>query len=274
MDELMIHDAAAAVFRLIDATNQFIAGKEPWKLAKDPARADELSQVLFDAAEAIRLAAVLLMPIMPSSSAEILRRVGVSGRGLNLDRDGAWRNDGERAMSQDGPLWPRAEAGLSTVKTKERSVTDELVPPAAGAPSEPGANVRSASDPDRVRPGQGSPPQQPSAATADRISIDEFMKVELCVARVLAAEPVPKSSKLLKLSVDVGTEQRTIVAGIADAYEPEALVGRTVVVVVNLKPAKLMGVESNGMVLAASPEGGKPELLGFEEPPPPGTRVR
>ena len=100
------------------------------------------------------------------------------------------------------------------------------------------------------------------------------MKVELRVAKVLTAERVPKSKKLLKLSVDVGTEQRTLVAGIAEAYEPEALVGRTVVVVFNLKPAKLMGIESNGMVLAASPDGGKPTVVSFDEPPDPGTRVR
>jgi methionyl-tRNA synthetase len=107
-----------------------------------------------------------------------------------------------------------------------------------------------------------------------RISIDQFLNVELRVAKVLAAERVPKSTKLLKLLVDVGTEQRTIVAGIAEAYGPDAMVGRTVAVVFNLKPAKLMGVESNGMVLAASPDGGRPILVSFEEPPPPGTRVR
>ena len=124
-------------------------------------------------------------------------------------------------------------------------------------------------------PAPGTAPGTPAPSTiAPRISIDDFMKVELRVAKVLAAERVPKSKKLLKLNVDVGTEQRTIVAGIADAYEPEALVGRTVVVVFNLQPAALMGVESNGMVLAASPDGGKPMLLAFEEPPPPGTRVR
>jgi methionyl-tRNA synthetase len=112
------------------------------------------------------------------------------------------------------------------------------------------------------------------APADNRISIDEFMKVELRVAKVLGAERVPKSTKLLKLQVDVGSEHRTIVAGIADAYEPETLVGRSVVIVFNLKPAKLMGVESNGMVLAASPEGGKPMLLTFDEPPPPGSRIR
>jgi methionyl-tRNA synthetase len=100
------------------------------------------------------------------------------------------------------------------------------------------------------------------------------MKVELRVAKVLEAERVPKSKKLLKLRVDVGTEQRTIVAGIAEGYEPEALVGRTIAIVFNLQPAKLMGIESNGMVLAASAEGGKPMLVSFDEPPAPGTRVR
>ena len=108
----------------------------------------------------------------------------------------------------------------------------------------------------------------------DRIAIDDFMKVELRVAKVLAAERVPKSTRLLKLHVDVGTEQRTLVAGIAESYEPEALVGKSVVIVFNLKPAKLMGIESNGMVLAASPEGGKAIVVTFEEPPAPGTRVR
>src|SRR5689334_24871894 len=100
------------------------------------------------------------------------------------------------------------------------------------------------------------------------------MRIELRTARVLAAEKVEKSKKLLKLQVDVGTEHRTLVAGIAEAYEPEQLVGRTVVIVFNLKPAKLMGIESNGMVLAASPEGGKPSLVAFEVPVAPGTRVR
>ena len=100
------------------------------------------------------------------------------------------------------------------------------------------------------------------------------MKVELRVAKVLAAERVPKSQKLVKMTVDAGTEQRTIVGGIAEAYEPEALVGRTVVIVFNLKPAKLMGVESNGMVLAATSDDGKPMLVSFDVPPPLGSRVR
>ena len=115
---------------------------------------------------------------------------------------------------------------------------------------------------------------EPAVATTEneRISIDQFMSVELRTAKVIAAENVPKSKKLIKLQVDLGTEQRTILAGIAEAYQPEALVGRTIVVVANLKPAKLMGIESNGMVLAASPDGGQPVLLNVEAEP--GWRVR
>ena len=107
-----------------------------------------------------------------------------------------------------------------------------------------------------------------------RISIDEFMKVDLRVAKVLEAEAVPKSKKLIKMKVDTGRDQRTIVAGIAEAYQPEQLVGRTIVVVANLQPAKLMGIESNGMVLAGSPDGGKPILVAFDQDVPPGSRVR
>jgi methionyl-tRNA synthetase len=116
----------------------------------------------------------------------------------------------------------------------------------------------------------------PAAASApgERISMDDFMKVELRTAKVLTAEKVPNSRKLVKMTIDAGSEQRTLVAGIAEAYEPEALVGRTVVVVYNLKPAKLMGIESNGMVLAASPDGGTPTLVSFDQEISPGTRVR
>src|SRR5256714_8723923 len=110
MDAFALHEGAAAAYRLIDASNEFIAATSPWTLAKDAGSADRLTQVLFDAAESIRLAAVLLEPIMPSSSREILRRVGVSGDGLNFDRDGRWRNDGERLVVQDGQLWPRLDA--------------------------------------------------------------------------------------------------------------------------------------------------------------------
>ena len=126
---------------------------------------------------------------------------------------------------------------------------------------------------DETRPG---PEPAPAVEARDsRITIEAFMGIDLRVATVLAAERVEKSRRLVKLEVDLGTERRTVVAGIAEVYEADDLVGRTVVVVANLQPAKLMGIESNGMVLAASLEGGKPSLVRFDDPPPPpGTRVR
>jgi methionyl-tRNA synthetase len=258
MDVFALHEGAAAAYRLIDATNEFIAANAPWALAKDPSASDRLTQVLFDAAEAIRLAAVLLSPIVPAASREILKRVGASAETLQFERDGRWRTEGERVLAQSSPLWPRHDLKKDTKKTdttpKETIVTEN----ASSAPLNP------------------QPPA--AAATAapapvdSRISIDDFMKVELRVAKILAAEAVPKSKKLVKLQVDLGTEQRTIVAGIAEAYQPDTLVGRTIVVVANLKPAKLMGIESNGMVLAASSESGSPVLLTVDAEP--GWRVR
>ncbi len=254
MDAFALHDGAAAAFRLIDATNEYIAETAPWALAKDPAQADRLTQVLFDTAEAIRLAAVLLTPIIPASSAEILRRMGATEQTLTLDRDGRWRAEGERVLASDGALWPRKEHAI---------VSTDMPKTDADAPQ-----------PRTTETPAGSP--APAAVpAAEKIAIEDFMKVEIRTAKVLTAERVPKSSKLLKLFVDTGIDQRTIVAGIAEAYEPESLVGRTIGIVFNLKPAKLMGIESNGMVLAASPEGGKPTLVSFgDNPPPPGSRIR
>jgi methionyl-tRNA synthetase len=287
MDRLMLHEGAAQAFRLVDAANEFIAATSPWTLAKDSAQADRLGQVLFDAAETIRLAAVLLEPIMPTACREILRRIGAPAEGLHFENDGRWRGEGQRTLLQEGPLWPRVDEGRApassaapVVETDARvgpketkSVTDLPVPPDQPSPgAHPPAGPAASATGGAPHPATAS--AQPTAAPSDRISIEDFMKVELRVAKVLAAEKVEKSKKLLKLSVDVGTEHRTLVAGIAEAYEPESLVGKTVVVVFNLKPAKLMGIESNGMVLAASPDGGKPEVVTFASPPDPGTRVR
>ena len=246
MDVFALHDGAAAAYRLVDAANEYIAQHAPWTLAKDPANGARLDEVLFDVAEAIRVAAVLLLPVMPTSCAEILRRVGerVPAGELRLDRDARWRNDGVREITKGPALWPRAEEIVEeTTNAPEPKATQAI-----------GAGTTSAED--------------------TRISIEDFMKVELRVAKVLEAEPVPKSKKLVKLRIDVGTEQRTIVAGIAEAYAPEQLVGRTIAIVFNLRPAKLMGIESNGMVLAASPEGGAPTLVAFDGDVAPGTRVR
>ena len=123
-------------------------------------------------------------------------------------------------------------------------------------------------------PAPPGPPAPPAPPEPERVGIEDFLKLDLRVARVVAAERVPKSRKLLKLDVDLGTERRTLVAGIAEAYEPEALVGRLVGMVANLKPATVMGVESNGMILAASAPGGLPVVVSFDKEPPLGARIK
>jgi methionyl-tRNA synthetase len=257
MDAFALEAGVAAAFRIVDAANEYITSTEPWTLARDEGRREQLSQVLFDVAEAVRVAAILLLPVMPGSAAEILRRIGerTDVRDVRLD-DAEWRNEGERTVLKADALWPRFE-GAQPEGGRSKTLEDQKTAPAPPA-----------------TPAAAAAPVSAVPADSGKITIDDFMKVDLRVARVLGAEKVPNSRKLVKLSVDLGTEQRTLVAGIAEAYEPEQLVGRTIVVVFNLKPAKLMGIESNGMVLAASPEGGKPTLVGFEADVPLGTRVR
>jgi methionyl-tRNA synthetase len=262
MDRLALDQACQAVFRLVDATNEFIASSEPWALAKK-GRERELDEVLWMSTEALRIGAVLLSPVMPSSTREILARLGAHDTGaLSLARDGELMTSGERQLTKGPALWPRLEPEAAAAP-KENLVTD---------PSQPGTPAQAA--PATPTPPPGDVPTAPAPAADPKLSIDEFMRVDLRVAKVLSAERVPNSKKLMKLSVDLGNEQRTIVAGIAEAYEAEALIGRTIAVVANLKPAKLMGIESNGMVLAASTDGGKPLLLGVDQTPPPGTRIR
>jgi methionyl-tRNA synthetase len=258
MDRDALEAGAAAAFRIVDAANEYIAETEPWALARpenEVKHAARLSQVLFDVAEALRVAGILLLPMIPKSAAEILRRVGETTPPDQLRLDAAaWRNVGERTIAKGDNLWPRIE---------RTTVTDQPANPTPASAE-----------------GKPATPVTPAVAAAaappidNRITIEDFLKVDLRVAKVLAAEKVPNSRKLMKLSIDVGTEQRTLVAGIAEAYEPEQLVGKTVGIVFNLKPAKLMGIESNGMILAASPEGGKPVLIAFDGDIAPGSRIR
>jgi methionyl-tRNA synthetase len=281
MEVYALHDGANAVYRLLGAANEYIEQTAPWKLARDPADAGRLGQVLFDVAEVIRVAAVLLLPIMPGSAREILRRVGETAdpAALRLDRDAAWRASGERTLVKGEALWPRLEAAGDPAPTVRGAMSEPEVPPAAPATSAtPPASGAIVAPTPAVATATAAPAAAPAAAggaETSRITFDDLMKVDLRVAKVLAAERVPKSSKLLKLSVDVGTETRTIVAGLGEAYEPEAMVGRTIAIVANLAPRKMMGIESNGMVLAGGPDGAKPELVTFADPPPPpGSRIR
>jgi methionyl-tRNA synthetase len=282
MNAHALHDGAAAAFRLISAANNYIAETQPWALAKDPAQADRLNGVLADTAEAVRIAATLLSPIMPASSVEILRRLGddkpLTDR--RLDTDAAWRASGEKQILNAGALWPRIEAEKGVNVTEENKAGEAGKAGGAGdapkatqagevtpAPANQSAVAVPAAQP--APPASPAPPGPPAL-----ITIDDFMKIELKTAKVLEVERMPKSQRLLKLKVDAGeAEPRTILAGIAESYEPEALIGKSIVIVANLAPRKMMGLESNGMVLAASPDGGAAFVIN-SEPAPPGTRVR
>jgi methionyl-tRNA synthetase len=263
-ESLALEEACATTFQFVDRINEYIASSAPWKLAKEGA-ADALDTVLWNASEALRLAAVLLWPVMPAASDEIRRRVGDEPTGAHplWAEHGRWRSEGARVVVSGAALWPRLEPKETTVSDETNPSPSPAAAPSAAAPAvdaTPGAE-----------PAASAVSQWPMES---RITIDDFMKVDLRVAKILTAERVPNSKKLMRLQIDLGSEQRTLVAGIAEAYEADALVGRTVAIVANLKPAKLMGIESNGMILAASPDGGKPMLVAFDQAPAPGTRIR
>jgi len=260
MRSFQLNLALREIWDVIGASNRYIVTREPWKLAKDDTKRAELETALYVAADTLRVIAELIRPFMPETGDRTLRMLGTEPARTSWASLAPGALAPGTRLGETSALFPRIEYSVEEIRQM-----------AADTNEAPGAPIPPTSSPAPAAPAQ---PAQSVPSVDGRISIDDFMKVELRVARVLAAERVPKSNKLLKLQVDVGSEHRTIVAGIAEAYEPETLVGRTVVVVFNLKPAKLMGVESNGMVLAASPDGGKPVLIGFEAAPDPGTRVR
>jgi methionyl-tRNA synthetase len=244
--------ALRATWELIGGVNRYIVSREPWSLAKTPASRDLLDTTLYNAADAVRIVAALVEPVIPQSAERIRRMLGIPQDTWVDLRPGTLAAGA--SLGPIEPLFPRMEHTVDELRAMSDTPRHDAGAPAAAAPPAPAAAH--------------------AAAGGEKITIDDFMKVDLRVAKVLAAEKVPNSRKLVKLTIDVGSEQRTLVAGIAEAYEPEALVGRTIVMVFNLKPAKLMGIESNGMVLAASPEGGNPTLVGFDKDVPLGTRVR
>ena len=243
MDRYALQQGIEAALSLVDATNEYITTVEPWVVAKDPGREDELDRQLCDMAESVRIAATLLSPVMPSACREVLSRVGTLNGAdeLDLGRDGVWATPpgAERYLVKGPALWPRLEEGVLTMNEN-----------------------------DAQKPIQGK--KEPISVVANlpeetRISIDQFFKVKLRVGRIVMAEAVPKSKKLLRLEVESGSGIRQIVSGIAKSYTPESLVGRHVVYVENLKPAKLMGIESNGMVLAATDADGEAVLIEPED---------
>ncbi len=178
---------------------------------------------------------------------------------------------------------PRARASLDVAEGPRRArsgfsagrVGGGLGGLPTGRPLPEAAPLFPRADPKEYFERKEGSPMEPEPESSPKITIDEFRRIELKTARILAAEPVPKSKKLMRLEVDLGVEKRQIVAGIANRYSPEQLVGKTVIIVANLQPATLMGQQSNGMVLAASlPDSGEPALLAPDSEVPPGTAVK
>ncbi len=274
--ELDFTSGLAGVWEFVGQLNRFIVQHEPWKLAQDAARRRELDSILYAAAEGLRIVALLVAPVMPRSAQEIGRRLGHDGDLSSASlRHFAW--NGLRpghSVARGESLFPRIdkEAYLKEGRAGKESLMEApKTPPAAvpGPPTQP-ATPQAAAQPSTQ---QAAVPQPASPGVAE-IGIDEFSRVDLRTARVVAAERVQGADKLLKLTVDLGSATRTIVAGIATRYAPEALVGKTIVVVANLKPAKLRGVVSQGMLLAASDASGNPYILGVDGPVEPGWRVK
>ncbi len=231
--DMALHKALMAVWELVGAANKYIVENEPWNLAKDPANREKLIAIMYRLLEALRAVAILVSPFMPLASQKILQTLGL---------------DAQEACD------------LGVIRGNK--------PLPAGAMLSRGESLFPRVSAEKEAP----PPKKPAVELKPEIDYDEFSKVDLRVAKILAAEAVPKSNKLVKLRIDIG-EERTIVAGIGKDYQPQELVGKSIVIVANLKPAKLMGVESHGMLLATdSPEG--LTLIGFDREPKTGAKVR
>jgi methionyl-tRNA synthetase len=250
MEELAFQRALDSAWKLLVAVNGYIVNREPWKKFKESGADETLSRVLWNTLEAQRIIWVMMAPFMPSTTREALTRLGADPDAIGRDAL-AWGGlpTGAAVRATDA-IFPRIDI--------EAYIKGDTVEENPEAPAQSGPPIETT---------QAAPPD------AAKISIDQFMEVDLRVAEVRAAERVPKSKKLMQLTVSTGDEERTIVAGIATKYTPEELVGRKIVIVANLQPAKLMGVESNGMVLAASIDG-EPSLLSVDASVPAGTKVK
>jgi methionyl-tRNA synthetase len=232
MDGLEFSGALQEIWKFIGRANKYIDETMPWSLAKDPARKDRLSTVLYNLAEALRIISVHISPFMPNTPAKIRQQLGIADENL--------------ATWESVKTWGKLPAGLCV----ERK---EIIFPRIEEPKDiaetAGDGEKQSDDKQNGVEAQIKPAKE---AAANLVSIEEFAKLDLRVAEVLEAEKVKGADKLLKLRIKIGDESRQIVAGIAKHYAPEQLIGKKIVVVANLKPAKLRGIESQGMLLAAS----------------------
>lgn len=256
--------ALEAVWQFIARVNKYLVETEPWAVAERGLDANKprLAAILYTAAEALRFSTVLLAPVIPHSAERLWKQLGSEGK-LEDQRLGELRWGQFKLGSRLGKpeiIFPRLDKELTLRKLYEL---------------EEGERERVAFRKEITTPMEPQAEPKMSLQADQKISLEDFAKVDLRVGEVLSAERVPGANKLLKLSVDIGAEVRQVVAGIAEHYPPEQLLGMKVVLVANLQPRKLRGVESNGMVVAASVgKDGRPVLCTFKEDVPKGARLK
>ena len=252
---LKVNMALEAAMEFVRDLNRYIAESKPWELAKDEATSGQLDTVLYTAVEGLRVSSVLLEAAIPSKAKELRSQLGLGGQTYRLEA--AWGLTPAGTVVQQGAvLFPKPEPkGEMTDAPAPKVKPAKAVQPEASAPSAPDA----------------TPAPKPEI---EEISIDDFARIDLRIGLVIAAEAVEKADKLLKLTVKLGDEERIVVSGIRKWFAPEDLIGRRVVVVANLKPVKLRGILSHGMILAAEDEHGHLDVIGPRLELPGGTKVR
>jgi methionyl-tRNA synthetase len=245
LDNVLLQGALEAVWTIVAAGNKFIDEQAPWKLMKQ-GDAERAGTVLYTVLDSVRSVAVLLRPFMPNAAEAIWKQLGCET--------------------------PLADETWADARTPHRLHPGTRVEP--GTPIFPRIDLTRKAEPKAVPAPIPAEPKAPEATLQERITIDDFRKVHLKIARVLSAERIPKADKLLHMTIDAGEpEPRQLVAGIAQHYSPEEMVGKSIVIVANLQPAKIRGIESNGMLLAAEADG-RVILLGPQDELPPGASIR
>ncbi len=250
-NDLAYNKILTEIWELVDATNQYIVKTGPWNLAKSDEGKERLKTVMHHCAESLRTLAILLYPFMPESAAAMNQQLGI---------DTPIEEQGMESVEKWGGVKPgsKIQASSQLFPRIEDKEADKILQgtQVSGEPAKPQAAEKKQDE-----------------VSSEQVTIEDFMKIDLRTGKILEAEKVKKSKKLIKLKVDIGSETRQVLAGIAEAYEPDQLIGRTIILVANLKPAKLMGIESQGMILAGSADG-KIILGGFDQELPLGVRVR
>lgn len=273
MNRFEYSNALAEIWKLIGRANKYIDETTPWILAKDPSKRDRLGTVLYNLSECLRMISVLISPFMTRTPEKIRQQLGIKDESLTT-----WDSLAEFGKLPPGTRVQRGEVIFPRLdvekELKELEEIQQRMKQASHSESatRPAAQETVQAAGDAAHQGRQEGSQQKEHADS-QITIEDFAKLDLRVARVVSAEAVEKSNKLLKLTLEVGDETRQVVSGIAKYYTPEQLVGKTVILVANLKPAKLMGIVSEGMILAATDDKGNLALLTVDQDIASGSKI-